>query len=168
MQTDRHAQPHTPFTGTRRTAYLPDCLKARQLLRLLIHAFIKVSDIGVTMSCPQPDVNTAARWKRRERANPSQLVSLPQLSLRLFPSALFIFSLTLLFDVRFLPTDFSSLTLIFDLRFLPSDMNSFVRPVSRGAAQGHMFTVGTSVTSGRSNVVIWNGIHHKTSVTGGE
>lgn len=29
------------------------------------------------------------------------------------------------------------------------------------------FTIGTSVTTGRHNCVIWNGIHHKTSVTGG-
>ncbi|XP_078364668.1 tripartite motif-containing protein 3-like [Oculina patagonica] len=30
-----------------------------------------------------------------------------------------------------------------------------------------VFTVGTSVTTGRANQVTWNGIHHKTSVTGG-
>mmetsp|Transcript_9907 Transcript_9907/g.16233 ORF Transcript_9907/g.16233 Transcript_9907/m.16233 type:complete len:333 (-) Transcript_9907:1077-2075(-) len=29
------------------------------------------------------------------------------------------------------------------------------------------FTIGTSLTTGVSNVVIWNGIHHKTSRTGG-
>ena len=29
------------------------------------------------------------------------------------------------------------------------------------------FTVGTSVTTGRQNAVVWNGIHHKTNVTGG-
>ena len=29
------------------------------------------------------------------------------------------------------------------------------------------FTVGTSVTTGRKNTVVWNGIHHKTSTTGG-
>ncbi|KAL8435515.1 hypothetical protein ACSSS7_002442 [Eimeria intestinalis] len=73
IQTERHAQPNTPFIGTRREAYLPDCLKGRQLLKLLIQAFVK----------------------------------------------------------------------------------------------GHLFTVGQSVTSGRSNVVVWNGIHHKTSVSGG-
>lgn len=73
VQTERHAQPNEPFTGTRRQAYLPDCLMGRQLLRLLIQAFVK----------------------------------------------------------------------------------------------GHLFTVGNSVTSGLSNVVIWNGIHHKTNVTGG-
>ena len=31
----------------------------------------------------------------------------------------------------------------------------------------HSFTVGTSVTTGMSNCVIWNGIHHKTSQSGG-
>lgn len=29
------------------------------------------------------------------------------------------------------------------------------------------FIVGTSITSGRSNTVVWNGIHHKTNTTGG-
>ncbi len=29
------------------------------------------------------------------------------------------------------------------------------------------FVVGTSVTTGQKNTVIWNGIHHKTSLTGG-
>ena len=29
------------------------------------------------------------------------------------------------------------------------------------------FTLGTSVTTGRTNQIIWNGIHHKTSVEGG-
>ena len=29
------------------------------------------------------------------------------------------------------------------------------------------FTVGTSVTTGRSNVVVWNGVHHKTALGGG-
>jgi len=29
------------------------------------------------------------------------------------------------------------------------------------------FTVGTSVTSGAQNVVVWNDIHHKTSMHGG-
>ena len=29
------------------------------------------------------------------------------------------------------------------------------------------FTVGTSITTGRKNTVVWNGIHHKTSVSGG-
>lgn len=31
----------------------------------------------------------------------------------------------------------------------------------------HTFTVGTSVTTNRSNTVIWNGIHHKTNPSGG-
>ena len=29
------------------------------------------------------------------------------------------------------------------------------------------FSVGTSVTTGQSNVVVWNGIHHKTNLEGG-
>ena len=29
------------------------------------------------------------------------------------------------------------------------------------------FTVGTSITTGETNTVVWNGIHHKTSVQGG-
>lgn len=44
IQTERHAQPNEPFTGTRRRAYLPDCLLGRQLLRLLIQAFVKVGN----------------------------------------------------------------------------------------------------------------------------
>ena len=30
-----------------------------------------------------------------------------------------------------------------------------------------IFTVGRSVTTGQDNVVVWNGIHHKTNTTGG-
>ncbi len=30
------------------------------------------------------------------------------------------------------------------------------------------FQVGTSITTGRDNCVVWNGIHHKTSTRGGE
>ena len=30
-----------------------------------------------------------------------------------------------------------------------------------------IFTIGTSVTSGAENVVVWNDIHHKTNMTGG-
>jgi len=33
--------------------------------------------------------------------------------------------------------------------------------------RGLIFTVGTSVTTGKSNLVVWNGIHHKTSHSGG-
>ncbi len=31
----------------------------------------------------------------------------------------------------------------------------------------HTFIVGTSVTTGQENTVVWSGIHHKTSVYGG-
>jgi len=30
-----------------------------------------------------------------------------------------------------------------------------------------MFTIGNSVTTGRNNVIVWNGIHHKTKIGGG-
>ena len=30
-----------------------------------------------------------------------------------------------------------------------------------------IFTVGRSVTTGRDNQVVWNGIHHKTNTSGG-
>jgi deltex-like protein len=30
------------------------------------------------------------------------------------------------------------------------------------------FTIGTSVTTGRSDCVVWNGIHHKTNLYGGK
>ena len=29
------------------------------------------------------------------------------------------------------------------------------------------FLVGTSITTGRSNTVVWSGIHHKTNTSGG-
>ncbi|KYK68047.1 WWE domain-containing protein [Toxoplasma gondii TgCatPRC2] len=73
IQSARHARPGSPFAGTRRSAYLPDTIEGREILSLLIHAFVK----------------------------------------------------------------------------------------------GHTFTVGTSLTTGRSDVVVWNGIHHKTNRSGG-
>ena len=30
-----------------------------------------------------------------------------------------------------------------------------------------IFTVGRSVTTGRDNQIVWNGIHHKTNTSGG-
>lgn len=30
-----------------------------------------------------------------------------------------------------------------------------------------IFRIGDSITSGRKNVIVWNGIHHKTSLYGG-
>lgn len=33
---------------------------------------------------------------------------------------------------------------------------------------GVTFTVGRSVTTGMDNCVVWNGIHHKTNMYGGE
>ena len=32
----------------------------------------------------------------------------------------------------------------------------------------HSFTIGTSLTHNRDNCVVWSGIHHKTSTTGGQ
>lgn len=29
------------------------------------------------------------------------------------------------------------------------------------------FTIGRSVTTGKEHVIVWNGIHHKTSTSGG-
>lgn len=29
------------------------------------------------------------------------------------------------------------------------------------------FTIGTSVTTGQTNTVVWNGVHHKTNTSGG-
>ena len=31
-----------------------------------------------------------------------------------------------------------------------------------------VFTVGTSVTTGAQNAVVWNDIHHKTNISGGQ
>lgn len=47
-QSHRHPSPSHPFSGTRRTAYLPATIKGRQMLRLLISAFTKVSVIYST------------------------------------------------------------------------------------------------------------------------
>lgn len=30
-----------------------------------------------------------------------------------------------------------------------------------------IFTIGRSVTTGRDNQIVWNGIHHKTNTSGG-
>lgn len=30
-----------------------------------------------------------------------------------------------------------------------------------------VFTIGRSVTTGQENVIVWNGIHHKTALNGG-
>jgi deltex-like protein len=30
-----------------------------------------------------------------------------------------------------------------------------------------LFTIGTSVTTGQTNTTVWNGVHHKTSTSGG-
>ena len=37
----------------------------------------------------------------------------------------------------------------------------------RSFERGLTFTIGDSLTTGRRNVIIWNGVHHKTSIRGG-
>ena len=37
----------------------------------------------------------------------------------------------------------------------------------RSFERGLTFTIGDSLTTGRRNVITWNGIHHKTSIQGG-
>ena len=39
--------------------------------------------------------------------------------------------------------------------------------LSRAFEQRLTFTIGTSLTTGQANVAVWNGIHHKTSPSGG-
>ncbi|XP_051278309.1 probable E3 ubiquitin-protein ligase DTX3 isoform X2 [Dicentrarchus labrax] len=53
--------------------------------------------------------------------------------------------------------------------YLPdsSEGNKVLKLLRRAFDQRLIFTVGRSTTSGRSNMVTWNDIHHKTSVYGG-
>mmetsp|Transcript_36528 Transcript_36528/g.73275 ORF Transcript_36528/g.73275 Transcript_36528/m.73275 type:complete len:158 (-) Transcript_36528:76-549(-) len=53
--------------------------------------------------------------------------------------------------------------------FLPDDAEGrHVRDLLKTAfKRGLLFVVGESVTTGRSNTVVWNGVHHKTNTTGG-
>ncbi|XP_034770133.2 probable E3 ubiquitin-protein ligase DTX3 [Acipenser ruthenus] len=53
--------------------------------------------------------------------------------------------------------------------YLPdsAEGNKVLRLLQRAFQQRLVFTVGTSATTGRSNTVIWNDIHHKTSSHGG-
>ncbi|KAM3621325.1 uncharacterized protein V6R79_009677 [Siganus canaliculatus] len=53
--------------------------------------------------------------------------------------------------------------------FLPDNQegNEVVRLLKKAFDQKLIFTVGTSRTTGMDNQVIWNDIHHKTSMTGG-
>ena len=39
--------------------------------------------------------------------------------------------------------------------------------LEKGFKRRQLFTIGTSVTTGRANCVIWGGIHHKTNTSGG-
>eukprot|EP00899_Mesostigma_viride_P005332 jgi/Mesvir1/147/Mv13512-RA.1 len=51
--------------------------------------------------------------------------------------------------------------------FLPNSTEGkeVLRQLQQAFQQRLIFSVGTSLTSGRDNVVIWNGIHHKTDLT---
>ncbi|XP_006629504.1 probable E3 ubiquitin-protein ligase DTX3 [Lepisosteus oculatus] len=53
--------------------------------------------------------------------------------------------------------------------FLPdcADGQRVLRLLQRAFEQRLTFTVGTSATTGLSNVVVWNDVHHKTSTHGG-
>lgn len=53
--------------------------------------------------------------------------------------------------------------------YLPDDLHGrkVLRLLVRCFQRRHTFVIGTSVTTGVSNCVIWNGIHHKTSTHGG-
>ncbi|XP_017294529.1 E3 ubiquitin-protein ligase DTX3L [Kryptolebias marmoratus] len=53
--------------------------------------------------------------------------------------------------------------------FLPNspEGKKILRLLERAFDQRLIFTIGQSTTSGRSNVVTWNDIHHKTSTQGG-
>ncbi|KAI4903401.1 hypothetical protein NFI96_022817 [Prochilodus magdalenae] len=55
------------------------------------------------------------------------------------------------------------------LAFLPDNHEGreVLKLLQRAFDQRLTFTVGTSVTSGEENTIIWNDIHHKTSTTGG-
>ncbi|OCT68943.1 uncharacterized protein LOC100127334 isoform X1 [Xenopus laevis] len=53
--------------------------------------------------------------------------------------------------------------------FLPDSNkgNKVLKLFDKAFAQRLTFTIGTSVTTGRSNVITWNDIHHRTNITGG-
>eukprot|EP01126_Amoeba_proteus_P039036 TRINITY_DN4098_c0_g2_i6.p1 TRINITY_DN4098_c0_g2~~TRINITY_DN4098_c0_g2_i6.p1 ORF type:complete len:119 (+),score=16.72 TRINITY_DN4098_c0_g2_i6:585-941(+) len=53
--------------------------------------------------------------------------------------------------------------------YLPDDEkgNEVLRLLDIAWERKLTFTVGTSVTTGTSNSVVWNGIHHKTAMSGG-
>ena len=64
------------------------------------------------------------------------------------------------------------------LRFSGTSRTAFIPDTTEGRgavellkkafALGHLFMVGDSVTTGQSNVVVWGGIHQKTSLNGGK
>jgi deltex-like protein len=42
-----------------------------------------------------------------------------------------------------------------------------LRLLEKAFDAGLTFTIGTSLTTGQSNCVVWSGIHHKTVISGG-
>jgi hypothetical protein len=67
---------------------------------------------------------------------------------------------------------FASLSFLFfgsSYRYLPDvpDGREALELLKRSFKLGHSFMVGTSVTTGTSNSVVWGGIHQKTSTSGG-
>ena len=53
--------------------------------------------------------------------------------------------------------------------FLPMNVEGIevLELLKRSFRRRRSFTVGTSITTGQSNCVIWNGVHHKTNTHGG-
>ena len=53
--------------------------------------------------------------------------------------------------------------------YLPNNQggNEVLELLKKAFDRKLIFTVGDSVTSGAKNVIVWNGIHHKTSLHGG-
>lgn len=51
--------------------------------------------------------------------------------------------------------------------YLPSNAVDILKRLKYAFRRGLIFNIGTSLTSGRKNTVIWASIHHKTSLSGG-
>lgn len=55
------------------------------------------------------------------------------------------------------------------MAYLPDNVkgNRVLKMLTKAFDQRLTFTVGTSITTGASDIVVWNDIHHKTSTHGG-
>ena len=53
--------------------------------------------------------------------------------------------------------------------YLPNNKEGkqILQLLQKAFSDQHIFTIGRSATTGQDNVVTWNDIHHKTSITGG-